>query len=396
MKATGIIVEYNPFHNGHLYHLQQAKEVSKATVVIAIMSGNFLQRGEPALIDKFSRAKSAVLSGVDLVFELPYTYALQNAESFSKGALLALSKLNVDSLVFGSESGEVSDFLKSFEQISKYKNKFNSLVKQSVDKGLSFPAANQIAYEALNIPLDLNSPNNILGYSYVEQIKKLNLPIKPLTIKRIKNSYHATELNSSISSATSIRNHILKHSIDQAISKQLTESSLTELRDYKHQFKTLHTLNDYFKILRYRVQTTPLNELSQIGLMSEGLHHLIYKTSFKATSTDHWINLIKSKRYTRTRIQRIFIHILTQTKQSDLNLTEGPLKQIRLLAMSQEGITYLNHIKKTKEIEIVTSLKAYPTHSIERKVSASYYSILEGLLFKQAWKREFNPPFIKQ
>lgn len=396
MKATGIIVEYNPFHNGHLYHLQEAKKTTQDAVIIAIMSGNFLQRGEPAIIDKFSRAKSAVLSGVDLVFELPYAYGLQNAENFAKGALIALSKLNADSLVFGSESGLISDFQTSLKKISKDENQFNRLVKQAVKKGLSFPAANQFAYDTLGLTLDLSRPNNILGFSYVEQIEKLNLSIEPIAIKRIQNDYHASKLDSHISSATSIRNHILKHSIDQTIHKHIPKSSLNELTAYHDQFNQLHTLNDYFEILRYQVQTTSLSELSQIALITEGIHHLIYTTSFKATSTEHWIDLIKSKRYTRTRIQRIFIHILTQTKQINLDAALNSFSQIRLLAMSQYGKSYLNHIKKSKEIDIVTSLKDFPEHSIERKVSASYYATLTSDKFKEAWKREFNPPFIKK
>src|SRR5699024_1743363 len=146
MKASGLVVEYNPFHNGHLFHVQQAKKISSADCIIAVMSGSFLQRGEPAIIDKFHRTKTALASGVDIVLELPYAYAVQSSELFAKGAIHTLQKIGVDSLCFGSESGNISDFITSYNTLKEKNETFKRILKKSLNNGYSFPEASKEAY----------------------------------------------------------------------------------------------------------------------------------------------------------------------------------------------------------------------------------------------------------
>jgi len=218
MKALGLIVEYNPFHNGHLYHLQQSRAVTGCEYVICVMSGNFIQRGEPALVNKWARARMALLSGVDLVLELPAVYAVSSAEFFAYGAVKILDSLGiVDSICFGSESGRIEDLDFIAGIVSEEPEPYKLFLKENLDKGLSFPAAREAALKSYlasgpkscdDIRSLLNSSNNILGIEYLKALKRLKSRIKPHTIRRISNSYHTGELTGAISSATAIRKNI--------------------------------------------------------------------------------------------------------------------------------------------------------------------------------------------
>src|SRR5699024_1382693 len=193
MKACGLIVEYNPFHNGHLHHVEQAKEISGAECIIAVMSGSFLQRGEPAIIDKYHRTLAALKGGVDLVVELPYTYAVQSSHLFATGAVKTLNEMGASSICFGSESGNVARFVESYHHFSEHKDTYIEVLRKALDQGKSYPSASEEAYHEIGMTsqaIDLTQPNNILGYSYIKAIKDHQLSIQPLTIKRTKSGYH--------------------------------------------------------------------------------------------------------------------------------------------------------------------------------------------------------------
>src|SRR5690625_3192239 len=193
MRACGLIVEYNPLHNGHVYHIQSAKKVSKADCMIAVMSGPFLQRGEPAIIDKFHRAKAALASGVDIILELPYPYAVQSSQNFAKGAVQTLHEIGVSSICFGSESGMITDFTTSYHLFKKKESLYTETLQENLKLGMSFPQASMLSLEKIGLTthqMDLSQPNNILGFSYVRTILENNLPIEPFTIKREKNDFH--------------------------------------------------------------------------------------------------------------------------------------------------------------------------------------------------------------
>src|SRR5690625_4124814 len=212
MKACGLIVEYNPLHNGHLYHIEKAKSISQADCMIAVMSGSFLQRGEPAIIDKFHRAKAALASGVDIIVELPYPYAVQSSHLFAKGSVHSLAELGVSSICFGSESGDISNFTTSYHLWKENDAIYTDRLKRYLSAGHSFPLASMKALEFIGLTtgqMDLSQPNNILGFSYVKAILDDHLPIKPLTIKRTNNAYHEQEISSPIASATSIRRELI-------------------------------------------------------------------------------------------------------------------------------------------------------------------------------------------
>ncbi|UOQ47973.1 nucleotidyltransferase [Gracilibacillus caseinilyticus] len=400
MKSCGLIVEYNPYHNGHHYHFQQAKEITGADCVIAVMSGNFLQRGEPALIDKFSRARIAVEQGIDLVVELPYFYAVQHSELFAKGAIRILDSLQTDAVCFGSEHGQIDEFQQLYQTIQHHHQEYQESLKDSLQQGHSYPKANEIAfYQVSNqqVALDFTKPNNILGFQYVKNIYDLDSSITPVTIERIKNDYHDLDIQHPIASATSIRQALLyqeEGSIEEAVPSYTNDV----IAQYKKTHGTWHHWQVYFPLLKYRVLTMTISELQAIHGVKEGIENRIVETAKAASTFQEWMELLKTKRYTWTSLQRIFTHILTNSQKSEIEnlLTDHHPKGFRILAMSKKGKEYLRYKKKSIEIPWYTSNKPpYPYQLIDERVDHAYYSILPMHSQQQLAKQPYLRPIIK-
>lgn len=397
MKACGLIVEYNPFHYGHLYHIQKAKELSGADCVIAIMSGSFLQRGEPAIIDKFYRAKAALKAGVDIVLELPYAYAVQSSTYFAHGAVLSLAKMGIHSLCFGSESGRIDEFLQSYSLVQKNEQFIKPAVKSYLNKGMAYPKAYQLAYQEQiqsSPPLDITKPNNILGLSYVQTILDHQLPIEMLTIQRLKSDYHEQQITGKIASATSIRRQLIeKDYINGPIQQTMPEDMVQLLKEYKEKTSLWHTWEKYFPFLHYRVMTMKEEKLQQIKGVDEGLENRIKETAKKATTFHHWMQAIKTKRYTWTRLQRMFVHILTNTTKKE-TINKHKIPYLRILGMSQTGRKYLNQTKKKIDVPLFTQLKRdpHPILKMEERATNAYYSILPAKTYHKMRKQEVTPP----
>lgn len=231
VNALGLVVEYNPFHNGHLYHLQQAKSITKADVTIGVMSGNFLQRGEPAIVDKWTRTSMALKAGIDLIIELPFFHAVQKAEFFSEAAILLLEEVGCKSVCFGSEQGEIKPFIDTYEIIQENMDTINERIHHYTKEGYSYPKAASLAHTELQTHnptmLSLDQPNNILGYHYVSAILKHQLSIEPVTIKRTGSGYHDPLLMpGKIASATGIRKELMENGSLEAISSFVPKSAV--------------------------------------------------------------------------------------------------------------------------------------------------------------------------
>lgn len=403
MHACGVVVEYNPFHYGHLYHLQESKRISHADCMIAVMSGNFLQRGEPAIVDKFARTKMAIDQGVDIVIELPYSYAVQHSDLFSFGAIQLLNALQVSSICFGSEEGSIDSFKNTFEHYQNHEELFKETIKQSLSLGYAYPVANNQAFKAINVDkadsIDITKPNNILGLSYLKAIKAVNSTITPFTIKRKQSDYHEQQIKQPYASATSIRKHLLQTNIiDTTVKDVLSDSTIQQLEFYQKTAGIWHTWECYFPLLQYRVLTTDHKVLSLIQGVDEGIEHRLIKTAKKATSFDHWMSLLKTKRYTQARLQRIFTHILTNTMKDDIQMIQQhPLSTIRLLGMSKQGKAYLHHTKKQRDTPIITQFKKPSSllMKVEERATDAYYSILNPEVRKQLRHQEFQAPYQK-
>lgn len=399
MKAVGLIVEYNPFHNGHLHHLQQAKKIGTADVVVAVMSGSFLQRGEPAIIDKFHRAKAALAGGVDILLELPYAYAVQSSRLFAKGSVLSLHALGVDSICFGSESGNIADFLQGYRFLRENNDTYISILKSSLKQGVSYPAASKHAYDQIGLAadyIDLAQPNNVLGMSYVREILDRRLPIEPYTIPRLKSKHHDTVIEGNIASATSIRKSLLATSNEPGVANALPEETMNQLVDYKKMAGVWHDWEQYFPFLNYRVQTMSHDELALISGVEEGLEFKIKHTAGNVSSFHEWVQAVKSKRYTWTRLQRMFTHILMNTKKKDLDLltVSENVPYIRLIGFNKQGQAYLNHVKKDLDIPLVTgfSKQMDPMLQMEEQAAHAYYSILDPSARKKLFRQELQGP----
>jgi predicted nucleotidyltransferase len=402
MKSCGVVVEYNPFHNGHQYHVQEAKKVSQAELMVAVMSGNFLQRGEPAIIDKFHRARAALTSGVDIVLELPYAFAVQHSDYFAKGAIQALYQIGAASICFGSESGDPEQFKTGYHQLTEAQDLFDQVQKEKLKEGLSFPDASMLAYRTIgltNEAFDLSKPNNILGFGYVKAILEKNLPMDIHTIKRMSNQFHEPTISSPIASATSIRKEITEHrTITEKVKKTMPEIMIKELLNYKEMSSIWHYWEDYFQLVHYRVQTMSNEELRDIHGIVEGLENRLKQTARQAENMVDWMQSVKSKRYTWTRIQRIFTHLLTNTTKHEIQpfLKQEKLPYLRILGMTKRGQSYLNQHKKKIETPIIHSFSRdiHPMLELEEKATAAYYSILPPSARKRLTQQELKGPII--
>ena len=359
MKVCGIVVEYNPFHNGHLYHLTKARELTNCDVLIAIMSPTFMQRGEPALINKFIRTKFALEYGVDLIVELPSVYAIQSANHFAAGALKILNELQINYLVFGSESSNLIDLQKA-ANISLLTD-YQLLVKEYLQNGQRYATACNKAFEHYNIKrIDL--ANDILSLAYLQEIAKNNYSIAPLSIQRT-NHYLSKKLHSDISSATAIRT---------ALFNQQDITSTTPMAQYLiNNQDQLVFLNDFFKMLKYQVNVLSINQIQELANFGEGLEYLFKKEINKAKDIDDFINRVSSKRYPKTRVQRLIVNVLCNIKQKDLS---HKIDYIRVLGMNQHGQQYLKTIKKQTDYQVITSFSQHksPILELEHKISTIY------------------------
>ncbi|WP_208589343.1 nucleotidyltransferase [Gracilibacillus suaedae] len=402
LKACGLIVEYNPYHNGHHYHFQQAKHVSGAECMIAVMSGNFLQRGEPAIVDKFTRAKIAVQQGIDLVIELPYFYAVQHSELFANGAVKILNSLQADSLCFGSEHGEIEDFNTLYHFITEHQEDYDHYLTDALNQGHSYPKANDIAFTKIGgetLSIDFAKPNNILGYQYVKNIYDLHTTITPYTIQRIKNNYHDRKIHDPIASATSIRNQLLSdHTNTKKLNNTIPAITKEKLEAYKELHGTWHYWEAYFPLLKYRISTMKKEEFTKIHGIKEGLENRIVNTAKKAESFADWMEWLKTKRYTWTSLQRVFTHILTNTYSSEIEafVTEKQPSAIRILAMSENGQNYLSARKKDIDVKWYTSSKQpYPYQAFDERIDHAYYSVLPLSSQKHLTKQAYQKPIFK-
>lgn len=362
MKVTGIVVEYNPFHNGHRYHLKKAKE--NGELVIAVMSGDFVQRGEPALINRWRRAEMALRNGVDIVVELPVFYSTQSAEIFSRGAIGILEILKVRNIVFGSESGDVGilEELAALEESEKFKN----ILKKNLKEGHSYPAAYSMSLdEATENRLVLNS-NDILGLEYVKGIKYWKSGIKPIPIKREKVGYHSVETIGDIASATGIREFIEK---GIGIEKYVPEESYSVLQE-EITNKNICSLENFYPLIRMEIlnQRDKLNEIQD---MEVGFENRLYEGALKNREYKEFFEYILSKRMTKGRVQRILIHILLGIKKEFTESMKKEIPYVRILGFNEDGRKYLKEIMKTDD-RIITSLK-----NIKKKLDGERKEALE-------------------
>lgn len=374
--AVGVIAEYNPFHNGHMYHLNKIKEMFPNEEIVAVISSSFTQRGEPSIINKWDKTDICLKAGIDLVIELPYVFSTESADYFSYGALTILEKLGVDKFVFGSETNDI-DIFKKIVDIQLNNEDFDKLVKIYLKFGNNYPTALSLALKDLDGEV-LTLPNDLLGISYVKIIKENNYKIKPFCIKRTSD-YNSLSIDNNISSAAAIR---------KALEENKDVSSLVP--DFVlEKFSELHFKEDYFKFLKYKIMLD--DNLERYQTVDEGLGFKLKKEIISSTSYDELIEKTKSKRYTQNRINRMLNHILCNfTKEKKSKCQD--LEYIRILGFNDKGQIFINKNKKKCDLPIISNFSKNKSVMMEQEFIATlvYASILDEKRKKELIEKEYK------
>lgn len=398
MRATGVVVEYNPFHNGHLHHLRETREATGSDIVVAVMSGHFLQRGEPALVSKWSRTKMALEAGVDVVIELPYSFATQHAEIFARGAISLLDRFGCESFCFGSEDGDIDAFEETIRFIRTNQEQYDLYIREFIQEGMSYPSALAKAFQNLGNQesvIDLSKPNNILGFHYMEARNQLSSSIKAYTITREAAGYHDEHFSSpSIASATSIRKSIFSAESNLEVSSYLPATSIDELKRYKKEYGGFHRWENYWTILQYKLLSSSKEELKEIYEIEEGIENRMVECAKTSTSFEEFMNKLKTKRYTWTRLQRMLLHILTNTHKEVMRDRHHSPNYIRLLGMNKSGREYIQARKKNLPLPLISKLSSADQQAVQLDVKAAeIYSFglqnpsARNKLLRQEWSQ---------
>ena len=354
MKIIGIIAEYNPFHLGHLYQIKKVKEMFPESIIIAIISTNFTQRGDISIINKWNKTKICLENDIDLVLELPTLYATQSSDVFAYAAIKILNEFKIDTLIFGSETNNINQ-LKELANIQLNNKDYDNLVKKYLDEGINYPTAMSKALKELS-DITIDKPNDLLGLSYIKEIIKNNYHITPISIERT-NDYHETSINNNIISANLIRKlHREEKDITPYIPKY----------PQKYLYQNI-SIENAFNLLKYKLITDKSN-LDKYLTVDEGIENRIIKYINKSNSWNELVTNTKTKRYTYNKINRMLIHILLGITKEDNN------KEIylRILGFNQNGRKYLNKIKKDISIPIYTSYKENINNIFDIEFKSTY------------------------
>ncbi len=369
MIVTGIIVEYNPFHNGHIKHIELARKKTNCDVLIAVMSGNFVQRGEPAIFDKWSRTMAALTHNVDLIIELPFPLVNQNASVFAQAAIDILNLAKCDYVVFGSELND----LQALQEFASVSINVDHL-KEKMSDGTSYPKA----YSLLSREF---YSNDILGIAYLKALKSSK--IKPLLIKR-DNSSADLKNNMEIESATTTRLNIKNN---------LNVNTTTPILQFAKKENAVF-MEDFYPLLKTHLLTHNPNDLKLNALFAEGIENNLIKQAKTSYNYNDFVKKAISRRYTKARIQRTLIAMLTQIKQTELD-SLPTISQLRILGFNEIGQSYINNLKRQK-VNVVTRFNRLNEtyREIELKSTAAYISFLKPDLQKYLWDKEFSGPII--
>jgi predicted nucleotidyltransferase len=398
-KVLGIIAEYNPFHNGHLYHLQESIKCTSADFTVCAMSGNFVQRGEPAIVNKWARTKMALLAGVDLVVEIPVIYATASAEFFAHGGIKILNSLGVvDYLSFGSEIGQIAPLNTIAEILIHEPKHYKVFLKKNLDSGLSYPAAmgkalheylkkylsripanNDTCFQSANINQIMNSSNNILGIEYLKALKRERSNIIPVTVKRKSNLYTAEHLTGAISSATAIRKHMTEvfNVSNKICRKQFVNEGSALFKDSLKISLPLESveiieneLNNgrgpvlfycFENIILATIRKMQSKDIRAFPNVREGLENRIKNAAENSATLDQLIENICTRRYTRTRIQRILLHLLLNITAAEFQIfnNNGGPQYIRVLGFNKKGAHLLSRVNKIASLPVIVKTADY-------------------------------------
>lgn len=410
MKVTGIVAEYNPFHNGHKYQIEQARKLTGADYIIVALSGNFTQRGTPAILNKYDRAKMALLNGADLVVELPSFYACASAEYFAKGTMTLFEKLGVvDAICFGSECGNLNTMMEIAKVIAFEPENYKKELRASLRNGYSYPTARNNALLA-SLPgfaaysTVICYPNNILGIEYLKALLQLESKIVPYTNERIGSGYHDYRLSKGYSSAISIRHALRLENPLEYIREQMPENCFEIIKEAYGKTTPVFQ-NDFTSILKYRMLLEHENNYMQFADVSEDLSNKMKKYLFTTTDITSFCERLKTKDLTHARISRCLGHILLDLKQPDLEefLKAGTIFYGRILGFKESSAPLLTELKNRSSIPLITraadaknQLSEIGLKQFEKDMQASHiYESVVSTKFGVPMNNEYQREIIK-
>ena len=364
-RVLGIIAEYNPFHNGHLYHIAKTKQETNAQYIIAVISGNFVQRGNTSLINKWTKARMALLNGVDLVIELPTVYSISSAENFAEGAIKIFNSLGVvDTISFGMETSDISTLNNIANVLYSEPKEYITMLAHELKKGNSFPKARE---NALMMYLNdikryanvLSGANNILGIEYLKAMKKTKSTITPIGIKREKVLYHDKYIVDEFASATAIRKMLMTKELND-IRKVMPRNSYLLLGEELKKGHYVIDLSRFEKEIIYQLRKMTVEEIAKLPDVTEGLENSIKNAADSCNTIEELINMVKTKRFTQTRIQRILLYALLEIDKKQMETSRKITPYVRVLGFNNKGkelISEMMHLNP--KLNVVTSVKKY-------------------------------------
>ena len=376
MKIIGLIAEYNPFHNGHLYQINKIKEMYPDSILIAVVSSSFTQRGDISILNKWDKTSIALDNKIDIVIELPFVYATQGSDIFGKGAVQILNSLNIDTIVFGTEEKDINN-IKRAAEVQLNNKEYDTIVKKYLNKGLNYPTATSKATYDLS-GYKIEKPNDLLALSYIKEVIKSKRNIDIVNIKRTID-YHGNNIEDNITSATNIRKMLLNN------------ENIENLIPYNKDILYRISMNNYLPLLKYQVTINSSN-LSIYQTVDEGIENRLLKYIDISNSYEELINNVKTKRYTYNKISRMLLHILTNfTKEESKDIK---VDYIRVLGFNKKGQKYLKEVKNNINIPIITGYKKNISKvlDIEFRITKIYSLITSNDLVTKEYR---NKPIIK-
>ncbi|MBR6504499.1 MAG: nucleotidyltransferase [Clostridia bacterium] len=364
-RVLGIIAEYNPFHNGHLYHLEKSLDETNCDYSVALITGSFAQRGQTSIVDKWHKAEMAINNGIDLVLELPTIYGISSAENFAEGAIKIFDSLKlVDTLSFGVETTNTSALNAIANVLYEEPKEYLSILKHELQKGLSFPKARENAVlmylkGSRGFSNILNNPNNILAIEYLKALRKYKSHIIPTCITRNSVGYNDKNITGSFASATAIRDLIEKNKISD-IRKVIPDNSFNILYQQMQNGQVVTSIKKFEKEIIYTLRKMSLEEIANLADVSEGLEFLIKKAANSCNTLNEFMNIVKTKRYTQTRLQRILIYALLGITKTDIKNSYRNYPYVRVLGFNSKGKYLLSEICRINPyLPIITSVKKF-------------------------------------
>lgn len=419
MKVVGLITEYNPFHNGHLYHIEKAKEITGADAVVVVMSGNYVQRGAPAIMPKHLRAEVALKAGVPVVMELPACFAIGSAEYFAAGAISLFEQLGcIDCICFGSECGDYETLEKIAHIVADEPEEYRLFLQEALRKGLSFPRARQEALKAYMKDSSLDSvleqPNNILGIEYIKALYLKKSPIKTYTIKRMVSGYHDDTLSEKYSSASAIRKLLAytSSSIHVEADGEYDEPKLSEILTHledqvppaciqtltdNHRMRYPLYTNDFSLLLNYKLLTETKESLTKYLDISEDLANRIMNNINDFITFDQFCDLLKTRDMTYSRISRCLFHILLDIKTNDLleYKEKGFCHYAHILGFRKDNTEILSYLKEHSSVPLLTKLTQTDKLN-ETGIKMLKHDIFVSNLYESVITNKFKMPFINE